>query len=275
MVDDTASLSTTPDEPRRTDGPGGFVPQRPSGLSHLRDAMLAKPSRGQVVVAVLVGVMGFVAVEQFRASEEDLLARARRADLVQILDGLTQRSERLESQVRELEQTRRDLVSGADTRQTAIDQARARARQLAVLTGTAPATGPGIALTITDPSAEMPASVLLSTVQELRDAGAEAIQITGGNDAAVRVVAGTYFLDTSQGVDVHGVRLEPPYTLTAIGDPPTLDTALNIPGGVVEEVTNDGGRATIRQEDELTVDVLHEPEEPQYARPAPETGEDG
>ena len=80
MVDDTASLSTTPDEPRRTDGPGGFVPQRPSGLSHLRDAMLAKPSRGQVVVAVLVGVMGFVAVEQFRASEEDLLARARRAD---------------------------------------------------------------------------------------------------------------------------------------------------------------------------------------------------
>ena len=275
MVDDTASLSTTPDEPRRTDGPGGFVPQRPSGLSHLRDAMLAKPSRGQVIVAVLVGVMGFVAVEQFRASEEDLLARARRADLVQILDGLTQRSERLESQVRELEQTRRDLVSGADTRQTAIDQARARARQLAVLTGTAPATGPGIELTITDPSGEMPASVLLSTVQELRDAGAEAIQITGGNDAAVRVVASTYFLDTSQGVDVHGVRLEPPYTLTAIGDPPTLDTALNIPGGVVEEVTNDGGRATIRQEDELTVDVLHEPEEPQYARPAPETGEDG
>jgi uncharacterized protein YlxW (UPF0749 family) len=121
----------------------------------------------------------------------------------------------------------------------------------------------------------MPASVLLSTVQELRDAGAEAIQITGGNDAAVRVVASTYFLDTSRGVDVHGVRLEPPYTLTAIGDPPTLDTALNIPGGVVEEVTNDGGRATIRQEDELTVDVLHEPDEPQYARPAPETDEDG
>ena len=102
MVDDTAPRSATPDEPRRTDAPAGFVPQRPSGLSHLRDALSAKPSRGQVVVAVLVGVMGFVAVEQFRASEEDLLARARRADLVQILDGLTQRSERLESQVRDL-----------------------------------------------------------------------------------------------------------------------------------------------------------------------------
>jgi uncharacterized protein YlxW (UPF0749 family) len=275
MVDDTASRPTTPDEPGRAEASAGFVPQRPSGLSHLRDALQAKPSRGQAVVALLVGLMGFAAVVQVRASEEDLLARARRADLVQILDGLTQRSERLESQVRELDQTRRDLVSGADTRQTAIDQAGARARQLAVLTGTAPATGPGIVLTVTDPSGEMPASVLLSTVQELRDAGAEAIQIAGGNDAAVRVVASTYFLDTSRGVDVHGVRLEPPYTVTAIGDPPTLDTALNIPGGVVEEVTNVGGRATIRQEDELTVDVLHEPEEPQYARPAPETGEDG
>jgi uncharacterized protein YlxW (UPF0749 family) len=278
MVDDSTSRSTPPGPPAEARGGGthtGFVPQRPSGLSHLRDALRAKPSRGQVVVALLVGVMGFAAVVQVRASEEDLLARARRADLVQILDGLTQRSERLETQVRELEQTRRDLLSGADTRQTAIDQASDRARQLGVLTGTAPATGPGIVLTVGDPSGAIPASVLLSTVQELRDAGAEAIQITGGNDAAVRVVASTYFLDTARGVDLQGVRLEPPYTITAIGDPPTLDTALNIPGGVVEEVTNEGGRATIRQEDELTVDVLHEPAEPQYARPAPESGDNG
>ncbi|HSK26573.1 MAG TPA: DUF881 domain-containing protein [Jiangellales bacterium] len=237
--------------------------------------MRAKPSRGQAVVAVLVGVMGFAAVVQVRASEEDLLSRARRADLVQILDGLTQRSERLEGQVRELEQTRRDLLSGADTQATAIEQANARARQLAVLTGTAAATGPGIVLSVSDPSRAVPASVLLSTVQELRDAGAEAIQVEGSNDEAVRVVASTYFLDTARGVEVSGVRLEPPYTVTAIGDPPTLDTALNIPGGVVEEVAGSDGRATIRQEDSVTVDVLHVPSEPQYARPAPEPDDQG
>ena len=56
---------------------------------------------------------------------------------------------------------------------------------LGILAGTVAAEGPGIVVTIDGVD---DAALLLDTVQELRDAGAEAIQL-----GDVRVVASTYF----------------------------------------------------------------------------------
>ena len=44
-------------------------------------------------------------------------------------------------------------------------------------------------------------------VQELRGAGAEAMQISGGGGTVVRIIASTYFLDAPDGIDVAGRRL--------------------------------------------------------------------
>jgi uncharacterized protein YlxW (UPF0749 family) len=111
---------------------------------------------------------------------------------------------------------------------------------------------------------------MLGTVQELRDAGAEAIQVTGGPDRVVRVVASTPFADVpSGGVSVGGVALSPPYLIEAIGDPDTLQTALGIPGGAVSSIGSGGGSVEVRRADRLLVDALHELTEPTYARPAP------
>lgn len=111
-------------------------------------AARARPDLGQVAVAVLVGLLGFTAVLQVRGDDEDLLSRARRADLIQILDGLTVRGDQLERQIADLEADRRELVSGADSEQASLEQTATLARQLAVLAGTAAATGPGIVVKI-------------------------------------------------------------------------------------------------------------------------------
>lgn len=255
---------------REPDPPVPFVPTAPTGLSRLMRALRAKPDLGQVAVGALVGLLGFAAAVQIQADEDDLLSRARRADLIQILDGLTERADRLENQIAELDADRRELLSGADSEQAALDQAEARAQQLAVLAGTAAASGPGIVVTVTDPDAVVDALTLLSAVQELRDAGAEAIEISGAGDSQVRVVASTYFLDSADGVEVDGVELRPPYRITAIGEPETMASAMQFPQGVVSRVSDKGGRATVSQEDELTVDALHEARSPEYASPAPD-----
>ena len=95
---------------------------------------------------------------------------------------------------------------------------------------------------------------LLAAVQELRDAGAEAIQV---ND--VRVVASTYFLDAPDApeasdpgaagpvVDVGGTLVQGPFTFTAIGSARTLASAMEFPGGVIPTVSARGGTATVRQ----------------------------
>ena len=48
---------------------------------------------------------------------------------------------------------------------------------LGILAGTKPAEGPGISLRIDDPRSQVDAAQVLDTIEELRDAGAEAIQL--------------------------------------------------------------------------------------------------
>ena len=120
--------------------------------------------------------------------------------------------------------------------------------------------------------------MLLDALQELRDAGAEAVQLDGpvrpgggtnGETASVRVVASTSLLDSAEGVIVDGVVLRPPYRFAVVGEPATLASALGIPGGVIDTVEQRGGTATVEQRDLVTVDALRPLTEPQYARPAP------
>lgn len=255
-----------PDDPQPR-----FTPTTPSGLERLWKAFKKRPDLGQVGVAVLVGLFAFGAVLQVRGDEEDALSQARRGELVQILDGLNRQGDRLEDQITELEADREELLTGADTEQAAAEQAKERARQLSILTGSAPATGPGITITIDDPDHNVTAVTFLSAVQELRDTGAEAIQIEGGpRGTAVRIVADSYFLDSNSGITISEVPLEPPYKITAIGDANTLASAMGFPGGVIEKFEENGAEVTVTESDELTVDALHDSEPPKYAQPAPE-----
>ena len=110
-------------------------------------------------------------------------------------------------------------------------------------------------------------AVLLDAVQELRDAGAEAIQIDD-----VRVVASTWFDDVPSGVGVVGRRarsLASPYRCWRSATSATLATALEIPGGVVDTVRTAGGRIDDHPGDAGRRDRVAAASTPQYARPAP------
>lgn len=253
---------------------GGAPPAPATGWAKLRAALGTGPSRGQLLSGLLCGALGFAAVTQVRLSQEDLLAQADRSDLVQILDGLTQRGQALQDEIAELQQSRRELASSADQGQTALEQARRRAYELGVLAGTQEATGPGIVLRIDDPDGQIGSSVLLGAVQELRDAGAEVIEIEGGGGAQVRVVASTWFADGGDGVEVDGTVLPAPWTITAIGDPDTLATAMRFPGGVTATVEDRGGTADVRTEEEVEIDALRPASQPEYASPAAEPAQD-
>ncbi|MFE7564594.1 DUF881 domain-containing protein [Kitasatospora sp. NPDC057500] len=223
-------------------------------------------SRGQLVVALLLFSLGLGLAIQVRSTNDhhSQLRGARQEDLVRILDELDSRQQRLQQEKAELEQSLAKLENSSNQAKEAQEQTRKKATELGVLAGTVPATGPGIVLTVDDPQGQVKADMLLDTLQELRAAGAEAIQI---ND--VRVVVNTYFTDVSGGVQIDGKKVSAPYRFTVVGNPQDLTPALNIPGGVVRTLESHQARATISQQQKVLVDALVDPRTPQYAKPAP------
>ncbi|GAA2104331.1 hypothetical protein GCM10009841_22220 [Microlunatus panaciterrae] len=228
---------------------------------------LVHPGRGQVIAAVMLFVVGMAGVMQIRVNHaDDTYANARREDLIQLLDGLGQESRRLESEIADLEKTRTNLVSGADTERVARQEAQRRIEVLSILAGTMPAEGPGIKMTITDPQGKVTADNLLDAVEEMRDAGAEVIEFNN----SVRVVASTWFGSDSKGLIVDGQHLSGPIVMEVIGDPHGLEEGARFRGGIVSEITGPkiGGEVEISQAKKITIQSLHTPSKNQYAQPA-------
>lgn len=256
---------------------------RPSWARRGAGALLRpRLRRVDIAVAVLLGLLGFAAAVQVRSTQDDgVLASARQEDLVRILDDLTSRSSRLRQEVGTLTATRERLTTGSGRDEASVAEARRRAQVLGVLAGTVPARGPGVLVTISDPERKVTADVLLDALEEMRDSGAEAVQIEGSvdpdtNGAAmgqtVRVVAATAFVDASDagGIKVDGTLLQAPYRFVVIGDPATIGSALAIPGGVIDNVGQRGGRAVVARRESVTVGALRPLDRPRYARPADE-----
>ncbi|MEU2901007.1 DUF881 domain-containing protein [Streptomyces sp. NPDC001273] len=220
-------------------------------------------TRAQLIVALLLFGLGFgLAVQVASHGEGDSALRgARQEDLVRILDELDDRTERLEDEKRGLEKQRDELENSSDQAEEARKQTIEKERQLGVLAGTVAAQGPGITMAIEDTNGTVEANMLLDAIQELRAAGAEAIQVNG-----VRVVAGTYLTDSGNGVDVDGNKITAPYRFKVIGKPQDLEPALHIPGGVVQTLEKEQATVTVERSTKIVVDALRAAERPDYAR---------
>lgn len=215
-----------------------------------------------VVLCVLLGVA--IATQVRQTDSGDALDTARPADLLVLLDSLRQREAALNTEVADLQRTLDALQGSGD--QAAIEAAQARLAALSILIGTVAATGPGITVTIDDPGPGVAPESVLDVINELRAAGAEAMQISDDRQA-VRVGVDTWVVGVPGALVVDDKTLNPAYSVVAIGDPPTLAAAMNIPGGAVDSIERVGGQMTVRQDEQVEVTALRQPRQRQYAQP--------
>jgi uncharacterized protein YlxW (UPF0749 family) len=109
---------------------------------------------------------------------------------------------------------------------------------------------------------------MLDVVNELRAAGAEAIQVSSaGGQEPVRLGVDSWVVGSPGALVLDGTTLSPPYSVLAIGDPATLSAAMNIPGGAVDSVERVGGTMSVQQADVVNVTALRQPKPRQYAQP--------
>ncbi len=147
----------------------------------------------------------------------------------------------------EIMQYKDDLSKYREQALSSGDYAEVLARQLIrseLVAGITDVEGPGVTITMTDSTDQITTEYLndpnyyiihdtdiLSVINELRDAGAEAVAINGE-----RLIATSEIRCAGSIVSVNNNRYAAPYVITAIGDPDALDSALRMRGGVVDQL---------------------------------------
>ena len=170
---------------------------------------------------------GLVPLVKLKQYEEELkLLRAEKEDALNELISLEERMNSIESDKAAEDEFLRTLVSDLEKYKMA--------------SGVLDAYGTGVIITIRDPEKTdeymedynnilYNSEQLLSLVNKLREAGAEAISIN-----EQRIVGTTEISLAGTGININGTATAQPYTVKAIGNPDTIESALTIRGGIIE-----------------------------------------
>jgi uncharacterized protein YlxW (UPF0749 family) len=226
-----------------------------------------KRSRIHTTTAIACAAVGFLLVAQVRTTEglRDRLATEREEDLARILADLSRESDRLQSELIEGRLTLAAVQNSAQSDELALATFQRRLDDLQILAGVVPAEGEGVELVVTDPDRLLLQDQLVDTVQELRDAGAEAIAV---ND--IRLIASSAFATHQGRLFIDGHPLDVPYRITAIGSAETMAKALAIPGGAVDALESVPRVAVAMQiKGRLAVPARSSAQLFKYGRPAP------
>lgn len=183
-----------------------------------------RPHWSSFLAIAALGVMAaVVAVQTDREAPANELSRAA---LVQQIDTRSDDVRALQADVARLTRFNASVASNSTRTQADLGDAETRVRRAELTTGFSAVHGPGVRITVDDrPGDEVDGEVLdedLATlVDGLFEAGAEAVAI---NDQRINALGG--IRNTNRAVHVNGRPVNAPYTVSAIGDPRTLQARL-------------------------------------------------
>ena len=240
-------------------------------------------NRGELAVMAVCVVVGFLLAAQLRGVQLAGAADATNAsrletlqslynDVVEERDGLTEQVGQLQS---ELELYRQQAASGDE----GSEALKTELEQMEITAGLTDVEGPGVTVVLEDSTQAnvtgdeadylIHDNDILSVINELRSAGAEAISLNGE-----RILATSEVRCTGAVVTVNGRRYAAPYVIFAIGDRDTLYSALTMRNGVVDILSQWGITVRVTASDQLLIPAYSGTVDYQYAKPvAPD--EDG
>jgi uncharacterized protein YlxW (UPF0749 family) len=177
-------------------------------------------------VAMLIGLLG---VGQLNSQARPIeISRLSTTELSTLIETLTARNRELRSGLADIrEQLRQYEVSGPQG-ESALQVSREDLRRITAFGGLAAVDGQGIVM---DVDGDLDAIALNDLINELRNAGAEAIAVDG-----VRITARSVAIEGPRAIELDGVEIGGKFTLLAIGSPDGLLGAMERPGGIISQL---------------------------------------
>ncbi|MFH1474260.1 MAG: DUF881 domain-containing protein [Chloroflexota bacterium] len=185
--------------------------------------------RSQLALTAIAILLGLLVVIQLRAQQAGTGLETQSAqDLTLLIANLSARNGQLRGGVADI-QRQLDAIAAANARgETSVGQLRADLDRVRVWAGEDPASGPGVRVLL---FGGVTGEAISDLVNELRNAGAEAIAVGG-----VRVVAGTIAAGPVGALSIANTALGPRIEVLAIGNPASLTGALTRAGGLVAQL---------------------------------------
>lgn len=192
----------------------------------------------QVALTAVAFLLGLLVVVQLRTQTGGSVLQNKSAqDLTTLVGNLDTQNDRLRAEIASLQGQLAELQADRNSGATSIGQIRGDLGRIRAWSGLDAVAGRGVAITV---SGQVSAGAIDDLLNELRNAGAEAVAIED-----VRVVAGTAISGLPGRLDVDGFLLPDPFRIRAIGRPDTLVGSLTRAGGIVAQLAATNPAATI------------------------------
>ena len=239
--------------------------------------------RGELAVVAAFVLLGFLLGVQLKSvrlhSAVDATSASRLETLQELYNDLSNERDGLADQLataqKELEDYRQAAASGEGS-----EALRQEVDYLSMVAGLTDVEGPGVMVVLQDSTAENTTgdeadylihdSDLLSVINELRDAGAQALSLNGQ-----RILATSEIRCAGSVVLINGQRVTAPCVIYAIGDPTTLHNALTMRGGVVDVLSQWKIQVNVTMSEKLLIEKYSGSIATNYLTPATETTEGG
>jgi uncharacterized protein YlxW (UPF0749 family) len=204
--------------------------------------------RGRLALGLVLAFLGFLVVVQLRSQgQEQGLAQLSVADLTELVANVTARNNQLREEIGSLQQQQSQLATSVQRGDTSSAQMRSDLSHVLAWSGALGVTGAGVQVSV---SGDLPAIAVQQLLNELRNAGAEAIAV---ND--VRIVPGVEVSGDPGALTVAGKPITGNLLLLAVGQPETLAGSLSRVGGPVAQLTSQFPSVTVRVDTEDLVVV--------------------
>ena len=229
---------------------------------HARRIPRADTLASRLTVAGVAVVLGVLAVGQLRAqSGAPALAGLSATDLTQLIANLTTGNDELRAEVTDLQSQAAHLKDDHDRGETTVDELTADLARIRAWAGLTPVAGQGVAIVV---RGRIGGDGVDDLLNELRNAGAEAISVDG-----IRVVTGVIVAGAPGALSVENHAIGDTFEIRAIGSPQILTGTLTRTGGVIAQIgaTYPDAQLTVTPADQLTLPATDRTLVPTHGKP--------
>lgn len=229
-----------------------------------RDIVIKYINKYSIIPYVLIGVALFFLTMMLTAqmktvSSTSEIAQGKRES--QLIDDLAQLQRKYNDIKNEHDENLKvvdEYKSNSTTNSELISSMQERLKKLSIAAGTENLIGEGVVIVLTDGNQALDEGLrqdslvhdsdVLTVVNELKAAGAEAISVNGQ-----RIIATTAIRCVGPVIQINYQKVAAPFTIKAIGDAQYLESALNIKNGVADLLREIGIGVKITREKDVKI----------------------